>query len=345
MEKETTIYDIASQLKLSASTVSRALKGNKVINSETRKRVERCAEEMGYRSNAFARNLRTRRTNTIGIIVPRLDSSFMSACLAGMEEVCNEMGFNTIISQSRESVEREAQNSMTMFNNRVDGVIASLTAESSNLSYFKRFDEKQVPLVFFDRVPENTRHICFVIDNFRSAYDATRHLIEQGCSQLVHLTLNSTSNVYIDRKRGFEAAVNDCRNCSGKVVFLDSMTFEKGMEVAQVLLTELPDGIFAANDIVAAACILKLTEQGIKIPDELAVVGFNNDPVATIVQPGLTTVAYPGKEAGRMAAKSLIECIKGDSEAASAGRREMLKAQLLIRASSIRKQTVTINKT
>ncbi|MGF7139711.1 LacI family DNA-binding transcriptional regulator [Roseimarinus sediminis] len=337
MKKETTIYDIARELKLSASTVSRALKGSKVINSETRIKVQQCAEELGYRSNSFARNLRTQRTNTIGIIVPRLDSSFMSACLAGMEEVCNERGFNTIISQSRESVEREAQNSITMFNNRVDGVIVSLTAESSDLSYFKRFDEKQVPLVFFDRVPENTRHMSFVIDNFRSAYDATRHLIEQGCSQLVHLTLNSTSNVYIDRKKGFEAAVNDCGNCSGKVVFLDSLTFEKGKEVAQSLLAKLPDGIFAANDIVAAACIVSLTEKGIKIPDELAVVGFNNDPVASIVQPGLTTVAYPGKRAGMLAAGSLIECIKREGEPSSAGRREMLKAQLIIRASSIRK--------
>ncbi|MDA3879297.1 MAG: LacI family DNA-binding transcriptional regulator [Prolixibacteraceae bacterium] len=337
MEKETTIYDIAKELGLSASTVSRALKGNTIINARTRAKVEECAQKMGYRSNAFASNLRTRRTNTIGVIVPRLDSNFMSACLAGMENVASKNGYNLIISQSHESVEKEAQNAITMFNSRVDGLIVSLTVEHSDLAYFNQFAQKKVPVVYFDRVPGNTPFACFVTNNEKAAYEATKHLISQNCARLLHVTVDSQINVYADRKKGFERAVAESKNCSGSIIYAASLTFDEGEKIALEIaaMKNQPDGIFVANDLVASGCMLQLQKSGFQIPDDIAIVGFNNDPISNIVSPKLSTVNYPGREAGILAANSLVEQLKNENTALKS-QRVVLESEFIIRESSLR---------
>lgn len=335
--KEATIYDIARELNLSASTVSRALKDNPAINVETRKKVKDCALRMGYRSNAFASNLRTKKTNTIGVIVPRLDSNFMSACLAGMEEVANQKGYNLIISQSHESVKKEAQNADIMFNKRVDGVIASLTVEDLNVDHFKCFDDKKVPVVFFDRIPQNTTNTCFIIDNYQAAYKATSHLIEQGCKRIAHLTLDSESNVYVDRTRGFKAALKDNEACCGDVFNMKALNLETGKVFVEKYrkMKVKPDGIFVANDMAAVSCIIGMQKIGVKVPDDVAIVGFNNDPVSTIIRPQLSTVTYPGKKAGMLAAKSLIEHLEG-VDSMEHTNKVVLNTSLVVRESSKR---------
>jgi len=331
-EKEITIYDIAKELAVSASTVSRALKGNPIINEKTRERIVACSEKMGYRSNSFASNLRRKRTYTIGVIIPRLDSNFMSSCLAGMEEVANEKGYNMIISQSHESVKKEAENAKTLFNSRVDGIIASLTAEDSDLNYFNKFREKKVPIVFFDRIPYETDDVCVLVDNFQASYNATNHLIEQGCRNLVHVTIDSNSNVYTDRKRGFNAATSQS-GCTSKVIYANGLNIESGREAANLIsqMTPHPDGVFLSNDIAAAGCLLELKTLGIKVPEEISIVGFNNDPVGIMVSPMLTTVSYPGKETGVIATESLISLL---DEEIKPQKRIFLETNLIVRESS-----------
>ena len=294
-----------------------------------------CAERMGYRSNTFASNLRTKRTNTIGVIVPRLDSNFMSSCLAGMEEVANKHGYNMIISQSHESIKKEEQNTATMYNKRVDGLIASLISEDSPLAYFERFKDKNVPVVFFDRVPNETNSVCFVIDNYKHAKDATQHLIDQGCKNLLHVTVKSNSNVYVDRTRGYLDTIKKCNNCIGEVLYLDMLSLEDGKSIANTIIKmkPMPDGLFVANDMTAIGCMLALQEKGILIPDKIAIVGFNNDPVSTIVSPPLSTVSYPGREAGKLAAKSLIDHLNGEHNMELTNK-VILNAHLIVRASS-----------
>lgn len=335
MDKETTIYDIAQSLGLSASTVSRALKGNPIINARTRVKVEECAREMGYRSNAFASNLRTRRTNTIGVIVPRLDSSFMSACLAGMEEVASSEGYNLIISQSHESAKKEAQNAQTMFNSRVDGLIVSLTIEKNDMSNFDSFSKKNIPVVFFDRVPTETSYSCFVANNEKAAFEATVHLINSGCKQLLHVTIDTECRVYADRKNGFLKAVDSFSDCTGNVLYASSLSFEAGENVAAKILSmdPIPDGIFVANDQSAGGCLLKLKKEGMKIPDEVAIVGFNNDLVSRIVSPALSTVHYPGREAGILAAQNLIQQLQ-NTKNVSQGLNVLVDTELIIREST-----------
>src|SRR6476620_5298556 len=153
--KEVTIYDIAAKLKISSATVSRALKDDPVVNKKTRKRIFDAADEMGYRLNPFARNLRNQRTNTIGVILPRLNSYFMSSVISGIEQVANSEGYNIIISQSAEQGDREIANAKTMFNNRVDGLLVSLAYDTKDITHFEPFFKRNIPLIFFDRVEEH----------------------------------------------------------------------------------------------------------------------------------------------------------------------------------------------
>lgn len=332
--KEITIYDIASELKLSASTVSRALKDNPLINEITRKRVNEYAREIGYRSNTFARNLRVQKTNTIGVIVPRLDSDFMSACLAGMEEVASESGYDLLITQSQESRLKEEENSTVLFNKRVDGLLVSLSKEDNDLSHYRRFEDKEVPVMFFDRVPDSCTHACFGIDNEQMAYEAGIHMLDQGCKKLLHLTMPTSLNVYLERARGFKRAIETRHTASVNLIYLNELNLESGRNAATQIIEEEYDGVFTANDQVATGCILELQRLGKKIPDDIAIVGFNNDQVSTIVSPQLTTIDYPGEEMGRRAMNNLLVALKSEGSNIDVTR---MKTALIIRASSMRK--------
>src|SRR3954454_24099995 len=205
--KEVTIYDIAEKLNISSATVSRALKDDPVVNKKTRKRIFDAADEMGYRLNHFARNLRNQRTNTIGVIVPRLNSYFMSSVISGIEQVANSEGYNIIISQSAEQGDKEIANAKTMFNNRVDGLLVSLAYDTKHITHFEPFFKKGIPIIFFDRVEDHKSSTSVLIDNKRAACEATRHLIEEGCKRIVCINAPSKRNVYIDRLAGYKQAL------------------------------------------------------------------------------------------------------------------------------------------
>src|ERR1700759_3813297 len=183
-EKEVTIYDIAKKLNISAATVSRGLKHHPGINKNTKKKILNAASEMGYRSNSFASNLRKKRSNIIGVIVPRLNSNFMSDVIAGIEKVLNEANYNLFISQSLESMKKEVSNARAMFNNRVDGMLVSLAYDTNNIDHFEPFLKRDVPVIFFDRIQEHKKCPGIYINNYQAAYEITTHLVEQGCKKI-----------------------------------------------------------------------------------------------------------------------------------------------------------------
>lgn len=338
-EKEVTIYDIARKLNISIATVSRALKDDPVVSKKTKKKISDLATEMGYRSNNFARNLRNQKTNTIGVIVPRLNSYFMSTVIAGIESVANNEGYNLIISQSSESAEKETASAKTMFNNRVDGLLVSLAYDTENISHFDSFIKKKVPVIFFDRVAEHQNFTNVLIDNRRAAYEATTHLIEQGCKKIVHITATPKRNVYISRLQGFKQALTDHKiKLEEQDVIISNLSQEAGASAANEILAmnPRPDGIFVANDNCAVGCMLALKHAGIRIPQDIAFVGFNNDPVSKVVEPNLTTINYPGYEMGEVAARNLINHLNGKATINSTNT-ILLRSELVIRDSSKRK--------
>ncbi|UFH55056.1 LacI family DNA-binding transcriptional regulator [Spirosoma sp. KNUC1025] len=340
MEKETTIYDIARILNLSPATVSRALNDHPAINSNTKSLITSKAQEMGYRSNLFASNLRRQRTNTIGVIVPRLDSYFMSTVLAGMEKVANQANYNLIISQSLESVRKEIANAKTMYNSRVDGLLVSLAYDTENLEHFSTFFKKRVPLILFDRVLPQKNCTNVVIDNVKAGYDVTTHLIEQGCRRIMHITGNLKRNVYEDRLKGYKLALMDHGlPTMDELVRLTNLSRQDGLDAAAYIknMASHPDGLFVSSDFCAVACMSALKEAGFSIPNDIAVVGFNDDPVSQVIEPGLTTIHYPGQEMGEVAAQSLINHLNGLLRISTTNT-IVLNYELLIRASSL-KQT------
>ena len=335
-EKEVTIYDLAKKLNISIATVSRALKDDPVVSKKTKKRIADLAVEMGYRSNHFARNLRNQRTNTIGVIVPRLNSYFMSTVIAGMESVANNEGYNLIISQSSESFEKEIASAKTMFNNRVDGLLVSLAYDTENINHFDSFFKRHIPLIFFDRVVEHENCTNILIDNRRAAYEATTHLIKQGCKRIVHITATPRRNVYVDRLQGYKHALMDNDiTFRDDYVIISNLSQEAGVIAAKEILqmNPLPDGIFVANDNCAVGCMQALKQAGIKIPEDIAFVGFNNDPVSTVIEPNLTTINYPGYEMGEVAARNLINHLNGKAAMGSTNT-IILRSELMVRNSS-----------
>ncbi|MBE7168950.1 MAG: LacI family DNA-binding transcriptional regulator [Williamsia sp.] len=336
-EKEVTIYDLAKLLNISPATVSRGLKGHPGISKKTKKRIDELAKQMGYRSNNFARNLRKQHTNTIGVIVPRLNSYFMSTVIAGIENIAYKEGFNLIISQSSEDVKKEIASAVTLFNSRVDGLLVSLAYNTDSFTHFDPFLQRKIPLMFFDRVPKRDSDISVLIDNRRAAWQATTHLLDQGCKRIMHITGNLNRNVYTDRCQGYQQALLERGiPLREELVIANDLSQEAGMAAARTILQmdQRPDGIFVANDNCAVGCMLALKQAGVKIPDDIRFVGFNNDPVSTVIEPNLSTINYPGCEMGEVSARNLINQINNQTATQSVNT-IILRSELVVRASSM----------
>lgn len=338
-EKEITIYDIAKKLNISPATVSRGLKDHPAISKKTKKKIFELADKIGYQSNHFARNLRSQKTATIGVIVPRLNSHFMSSVIAGIENVANDQGYSLLISQSSESAGKEAASAKTMFNSRVDGLMVSLAYDTSDLRHLNNFFKKKTPVIFFDRVMEHEHSTNILIDNRKAAYEATMHLIDQGCKRIAHITALPKQNVYVDRLKGYKQAITESKiKFQEEDVMITNLSQEDGAAAAQKILKmkPMPDGVFVSNDSCAVGCIQALKKEGIRIPEDIAFVGFNNDPVAHVIEPNLTTINYSGYEMGQVAARHLINHLNGTS-AIDNTNTIILRSELIIRQSSLKK--------
>jgi len=338
-QKEVTIYDIARNLQVHPSTVSKALNDDPKIAKKTKKRIFETAARMGYRSNLLARNLRQQNTLTIGVILPDLNSGFVGPLLSGIEKVTGAAGYGIIITDSGQSVQKEAAHARNLFSRRVDGIIVLPTAETTGFEHFKPFLEKQIPLVFLDRVANLPDVSSVVIDNRACGYMATRHLVEQGCRRIVHLTPNVDQDIYAQRYKGYLDALAESRLKAEKTLVQLSSDPEEAFEAGAkriLAMKPLPDGVFAASDLAAAVCIRTFQEQKLRVPHDIAVVGFNNDMIGRLVKPQLTTVNYPGPEMGDTAARHLVNRLRGEVNLMPITTLT-LRAELIVRASSLRK--------
>jgi LacI family transcriptional regulator, galactose operon repressor len=337
--KEVTIYDLANKLNISIATVSRVLKDDPAVSKKTRKKIFELAEEMGYRSNHFARNLRRQKTNTIGIIVHELNSNFITSVLAGIEKITTEAGYDLIITHSSESHVKEAANAKNLFHKRVDGLIASLSFDTDDLEHFRPFEEKGVPVIFFDRVEQRMNNSVVIIDNYKCGYQATQHLIEQDCKRIAHVTSSLKRNVYAERYKGYKDALFDNNiQFDESLLIINDLSENAGIEAAKQILSMRPlaDGAFITNDFVAAVCMRTLKENNIKIPRDIAIVGFNNDDIGKLIEPALTTINYPGKDMGEIVARNLINHLQGTGNIQNIYT-VIVSSDLVIRESSLKK--------
>lgn len=339
-KKEVTIYDLAKQLNYSPSTISRALNNHKSIGKKTTKEIQKVALDLGYRPNSLAASLRSNKSKTIGIMVARINSPFMSTLISGVEDAAKKAGYNVIISQSNENYENEVRNAKAMYDSRIGGLIASLAMETRDTDHFQLFLDKNIPVVFVDRVPQDFNSYRVIIDNYAAGYRATRHLIEQGCNRIAHFAGSQHVNVYNMRKKGYQDALleNGQTIDEDLIIELDIMSLDEGKEAMMKLLdlNVPPDGLFSANDAAAVGGILAAKEKGIKIPEELAIIGFNDDPVSSIVEPSLSTVSHPARKMGELSTQRILEHSKNNL-GSSVSEITMLDTEVIVRNSSRRK--------
>lgn len=346
-KKKITIRDIADKLDVTASTVSRALKNHPRISDATKKAVVEMADKLNYQPNNIASALRKGKSNIIGVIIPTSDRRFFASVIKGIEQILREEGYSLIISQSDDIASKEQSNIEALLRVQVDGIIASIARETTDYSHFERAINRGVPLILFDRVNEELGVNTVVNDDYQGGSMATNHLIEQGCTKIAHFMGKKHLNIYQERLRGYKDAlkehnipINEDWILEGDLIDETEHVLETGRQLTHKLFEgdDVPDAIFSSSDFAAMGAIQVLKEKNIKIPDEVALVGFSNDLTTSFIDPPLTSIDQHTRQMGELAAQVFLQQI--DSNSKNIPFDTTLKPELIIRASSMRKEKV-----
>jgi DNA-binding LacI/PurR family transcriptional regulator len=337
MEKQATIKDIARHLHLSTSTVSRALRNAPDVNTETKNAVMNLAAELDYHPNKLALSLLKKQTDTIGVIVPNLDY-VLSTMVKGIDEVALEAGFTVMVCQSNESYGRELVNTRRLMDSLVDGFIISCSSETKIFDHFKKMIERKIPLVIFDRDNEGLEVPKVMLDNFAGGLMATEHLIDQGYKRISILAGPKNLSISNQRLAGYLTALKNAgiKPDNDLIVHCDfNRTYAQVATEELLAMKKRPDAIFTISDRMAIGAMLAIKEKGLKMPDDIGLIGFNNEPVVSLVTPSISSIDQPAFEMGKVAAKLFIEMMH--SETKINHETVILKPKLIVRESSRRK--------
>jgi LacI family transcriptional regulator len=342
-----TIKDIAKALGLSTSTVSRALRDSYEISPETKKLVLEYAEKIKYHPNPIALSLKERRSRSIGVIVAEIANSFFSQAIDGIESIAYKNGYNVIISQSRESFDREVINLNYLTSRSIDGLIVSVAAETKDFSNFKELHERGMPIVFFDRIVNEINTYKVTIDNYEGAYNATSHLIENGYTHIATVSNNETLSIARERLAGYKAALSDygikeeesfIKFCAHGGLILSEV--EEAIDELMNLAIK-PDAILALGDKLTTGSLRVLKTKKIKVPEEIGLIGFSNSEITELIDPPLSIITQPAFEMGEIATDLLIQLIESKRPVTDF-ETKMLAPQLIIRESVKNKKGKTI---
>ncbi len=331
-----TIKDIAKILGISKSTVSRALSEHSDVNQETRKKILEVAQQLNYQPNALALNLKQQRTNTIGVIIPETVNRFFAKAIGGIQRVANLAGYNVMICQSDESYITEKNNLRSLIASHVDGVIISVSSETDRTDHFDMLLQKKIPVVFFDRIREDLNTSQVYTDNYEISFVGTEHLIQQGCKRIAIIA--GPQNLHNSRNRlnGYLDALKK-HDMPIKESYIVHSNFTGGnIEEYTLYLIHLPqppDAVFAINDYAAVEMMHVLKKNGLKIPEDIAVLGFNNENICRFVEPPLSTIDLPSYDMGAVSAEILLAQIR---DASAPIQRKLVKSQLIVRESTHR---------
>ena len=314
-KKRVLLADLAQQLQLSRSTVSRALAGQKDINLVTQVRVRQLAEQVGYLPNNLAAALRRGRSQTLGLLVPHINGHFFPTVMMGIERVASAAGYNVVMCQSNEDVRREQSHIATLLAAQVDGIMLSVSATTqTDTSHLERVRQQGTPLVFFDRVPNIPQSTAVLLDDFQGAYRAVAHLIEQGCRRIAHFAgpqhLNTSRNRYL----GYRQALHDHGLPAPPewVYPVTAPTLAEGRAGMRHLLAlaAVPDAVFAAYAYPAAGALEELQVQGLRVPRDMALACFSNEPFTSLTQLGLTAIDQRAEQMGEATVRLLLQLLK-----------------------------------
>nr|WP_321222256.1 LacI family DNA-binding transcriptional regulator [uncultured Psychroserpens sp.] len=335
-KKRTTIKDIANVLNISPAAVSKALHDDSRISAKTKDAVKRVAKELNYQPNHLASALRSGKSNLVGVIVPRTNSNFFSSVIENMEEVLNKEGYNIIITQSNESFKKECDNIDTLLFTQVDGIIASMANETVDLSHYEKIKSKGIPLILFDR-GENDLNVDYIgIDDYNSSHIIIEHLISKGCKRIAHIGGYRRTRIFNNRIRGYIDAINKYNLPNDDALLMESnLTLEDGRLKMEHLLTldTPPDAVYVASDYAALGALQVLNEKHIKVPQDICLVGFGNEPFTSLVSPTITTIDQHSEQIGKIAAQTFIQRINTENWKPTLNK-NILESRLIVRASS-----------
>jgi len=334
-----TIKDIARELGLSVSTVSKALSDSYEISEKTKKLVNEYAEKNNYRPNPIAKSLKQGNSKSIGIVVSTIENNFFSQVINGIESVAYSKGYNVIITQTHESYDLEVLNVKHLTFRSIDGILISLSTETNDIEHLNVLHKKGLPIVFFDRISEDIDTHKVIADNYTGAYEGTAHLIKSGYKKIAQITSSANSSITKERLGGYKKALED----NGIVLNDNYIKYcpHGGRDLAEIknALNDLlsmdnrPDAIFTSSDRITVTTLLLLQELKIKIPDEIALLGFTNTQLAEALNPSLSSIYQPGFEIGKTAAEMLINLIES-KRPVTEFETKVLPTQLFIRNSS-----------
>lgn len=305
------IKELAAMLNLSTSTVSRAFRGHSDISEATKQRILALAKELNYQPNHLASNMREKKSKTIAVIVPEIANDFFSQVIHGIEGVARERGYHVLIYLTDDDYDKEVSYISHLYNGRADGVIMSVSGEANDHQYLKKLKSKKMPLVFFDRVYEDIQTAKIVTNDYKSSFDATEHLIKNGCKKIVYLVINKNLSIGKTRMNGYKDALEayglpfvdyhviDCTND----YVTNRLILKEGLSNIQ------PDGVFASVERLAFSTYYVCDELGIKVPRDLKVISFSSLEIAPLLNPSLTTITQPAFDMGVRSAKILFKAI------------------------------------
>ena len=336
MIKPATIKDIAQRLNISISTVSRSLRNAPDVSPETKQAVIALSEELNYQPSKLALSLRQKQTHTIGVIVPNLDY-VLSTMVKGIDEVALEAGYTVMVCQSNESYGREILNTRRLLDSLVDGLIISVSSETKQFDHFRKVQDRGLPIVIFDRVTPDLRAPSVRIDNAEGGLLATEHLLEQGYRRIAILAGQPNLGISNSRMEGYLKALKrwKIKRENSLIVHCDFNQDYAYYATRELLaMKKRPDAIFTISDRMAIGAMLAIKEKGLRMPHDIGLVGFNNEPVTGLVTPGISSVDMPSFELGKAAAKLFIETMHNNEHMTDV--EEVLKPKLQVRESSLR---------
>ncbi|TNJ45840.1 LacI family DNA-binding transcriptional regulator [Tamlana fucoidanivorans] len=340
IKKKTTIKDIANVLNISPAAVSKALHNDPRISEKTKKAVKQVAKNLNYQPNHLASALRKGKSHLVGVIVPRTNSNFFSSVIQNIEEVLNKEGYNIIITQSNESYQKECNNIDTLLFTQVDGIIASMANETIDLSYYEKIKSKGIPLILFDR-GENDLNVDYIgIDDYKSSHVIVEHLVNQGCKRIAHIGGYRHTRIFNNRIKGYiDALKKHDLPLDSELLIECSLTTDDGRDkMLQLLrLKNKPDAVYVASDYAALGALQVLKENNIRVPQDIALVGFGNEPFTAMLSPSITSINQHSTEIGKQAAKTFLNYTKKKT-VKQALNKIILDAELIVRESSTSKE-------
>ena len=335
-KKPVTIKDIARMLNLSKSTVSRALIGRSDIHPETKSKVLQLASQLNYEPNTLAINLKQQRTNTIGVLIPETTNRFFSRAVGGIQKVADMAGMNVMICQSNESYIAEKNNLHSLLSSRVDGLLVAVSRESDRSDHFRPVIDKGIPMVFFDRICEDINASQVFTDNYQIALEGTEHLIQQGCKRIAMMAGQQHLFTSRNRLKGYlDALKKHNLPILESYIIHTQYASNKVEEYARYIinLPQRPDAVFALNDYTAIELMHILKKSGLRIPEDIAMLGFNNENMCRFVEPSLSSIDHPAQDMGAAAAEILINHIRHPDLKPE---NRLIKSKLVVRESTMK---------